>query len=474
MESTPNPPDPIIIVDDDESVLFAIDTTLRMNGWDNIIACGDSRKVEGIIKEQAIETMLLDLTMPYISGEELLPLVKEQTDAPVVIVTGVVDINTAVRCIKAGAFDYVVKPVDEDQLVAAVQRALAFQSLKKENLALKRHLLADLSNDLDNPEAFKEILTSNKKMLLIFQYIESIAGTSEPVLITGETGVGKELVARAVHRLSGLEGCFVAVNAAGLDDNVFSDTLFGHAKGAFTSADRERAGLIERARKGSLFLDEIGDLSPASQVKLLRLLQEREYLPLGMDQPRHTDARMIAATNQNLDALTESGCFRKDLNYRLRTHRIHIPPLCERMDDIELLTDYFLEEAAASLNCNRPTPPKELYKLLRTYSFPGNIRELKAMVFDAVSRHKQGILSLDVFKTHIFQEHLGDESQDMEANGSGDRIIFPQKLPTIKQATQLLVEEALQRADGNQTIAAKMLGVSQQALSKRLKSQGSK
>jgi DNA-binding NtrC family response regulator len=468
MNSTPNPPHPILVVDDDESVLLAIDTTLRMNGWDHVITCGDSRLVMDLLKGQPIEMMLLDLTMPHVSGEELLFLVKAQIDVPVVIVTGVVDVSTAVRCIKAGAFDYVVKPVDEDQLVTVIERALSFQSLKKENLALKRHILSDLTDELDTPEAFEDIITANKKMLLIFQYVESIAGTAQPVLITGETGVGKELVARAVHHLSGVQGQFVAINAAGLDDNVFSDTLFGHVRGAFTSANLDRPGLIERARKGSLFLDEIGDLSPTSQVKLLRLLQEREYFSLGADQPRHSDARIIAATNHNLDALTQSGQFRKDLNYRLRTHRIHIPPLCERLDDIELLTDYFLEEAAAALNCNTPTPPKELYKLLRTYSFPGNIRELKAMVFDAVSRHKAGILSLDVFKTHIFQDYLNESGAGSD-HTSGSAIQFPQKMPTIKQATQILIDEALQRADGNQTIAAKMLGISQQALSKRLK-----
>jgi DNA-binding NtrC family response regulator len=185
-------------------------------------------------------------------------------------------VDTAVHCMKVGAFDYVVKPVEEGRLLSAVSRALDFRELKRENLALKQRILKE---DLENPEAFKEIITKDKKMFSIFQYIESIAGSSQPVLIQGETGVGKELIARAVHRLSRPQGSFVAVNVAGLDDNVFSDTLFGHVKGAFTGAERDRSGLIEKASSGTLFLDEIGDLSSSSQVKLLRLLQEREYFP---------------------------------------------------------------------------------------------------------------------------------------------------------------------------------------------------
>jgi transcriptional regulator with PAS, ATPase and Fis domain len=309
-------------------------------------------------------------------------------------------------------------------------------------------------------------------MLLIFQYIESISQTSQPVLIRGETGVGKELIARTLHSLSGLPGNFVAVNAAGLDDNVFSDTLFGHVKGAYTGANRTRSGLIEQAAGGTLFLDEIGDLNHASQVKLLRLLQEGEYFPLGRDRPRKSDARIVAATNRNLTRLLETGEFRKDLNYRLRTHRIYIPPLRERLDDIPLLVEHFLEEAARILKKNSPTPPPELFTLLKNYIFPGNIRELQSMIIDAVSRHKSGILSLQAFRSHI---ERSQPDQTVATNpapdtaGQSPSIVFPGPvLPTIKQATELLVREAMQRANGNQSIAAGMLGISQQALSKRL------
>jgi DNA-binding NtrC family response regulator len=473
---TLHPRRPIMIVDDEEPILLAIDTTLRMAGISNVISCKDSRSVLGLLSERKIEVMLLDLNMPHVHGKRLLDAVnRDYPDIPVIIVTGEVDVETAVRCIKAGAFDYVVKPVEEERLLTAVNRAISFQELKRENLALKQHILAD---SLEKPEAFGEIVTNNKKMLLIFQYIESISQTSQPVLIRGETGVGKELIARTLHNLSGLPGNFVAVNAAGLDDNVFSDTLFGHVKGAYTGADRARNGLIEQAATGTLFLDEIGDLNHASQVKLLRLLQEGEYFPLGRDQPRKSDARIVAATNRNLSRLLETGEFRKDLNYRLRTHRIYIPPLRERLDDIPLLVAHFLEEAAQTLGRKKPTPSPELVTLLKTYSYPGNIRELQSMIIDAVSRHKSGVLSLQAFRSHIGRSQLdntGRAELPPDAFEHSPAIVFSgSELPTIKQATDLLVREALKRANGNQSIAAGMLGVSQQALSKRLKKEREK
>ena len=331
----------------------------------------------------------------------------------------------------------------------------------------------EIEDRIKKPEAFAEIITNSKEMLSIFIYIESIAQSSQPVLITGETGVGKELIARSIHSLSGLKGRFITVNVAGLDDNLFSDALFGHIKGAFTGADKVRRGLVEKASGGTLFLDEIGDLSPASQVKLLRLLQEGEYLPLGQDEPKKTDVRIVAATNQDLWELQEAGKFRKDLNFRLRIHQIHVLPLRERKDDIPLLVDHFLDEVTRTLKKKKPTLPKELFKLLGTYSFPGNVRELQAMVFDAVSRHKARILSLKVFKSHIAREKkYRIVSTEVELKETA-LLTFSNNLPTIKQATQLLVDEAMKRAEGNQSIAAGMLGVSHQALSKRLKSKNS-
>ena len=463
-----NPPKPIMIVDDEASILLAIDTTLQMAGLNNTVTCQDSRRVMDLLADNPIEAMLLDLNMPNVDGHRLLDDVRrEYPDVPVIIVTGAVDVESAVRCIKAGAFDYIVKPVEADRLITAVNLAVSFQELKRENQSLRRHMLRD---DLEQPEAFRRIITGNDKMLTLFQYVESIATTSQPVLIRGETGVGKELIARTIHRLSGLKGDFVAVNAAGLDDTVFSDTLFGHVKGAFTGADTPRGGLIEQADGGTLFLDEIGDLTQASQVKLLRLLQEGEYFPLGADAPRSANARIIAATNQHLSMLLDEGRFRKDLNYRLQTHRIYIPPLRNRLDDIPQLLDHFLADAAYRLNKPAPSVPRGLVPMLASYSYPGNVRELKSIIFDAVSRHRSGVLSLESFKSHISREQSVGGSLPVSPETHTDLpITFSHKLPTIKQATQLLVEEAMRRSHGNQSRAAKILDISQQALSKRLK-----
>jgi len=316
---------------------------------------------------------------------------------------------------------------------------------------------------------FTSIITADKEMLAIFQYVVSIAKTSEPVLITGETGVGKELIAKAIHQHSGLKGRLVPVNTAGLDDTMFSDTLFGHRKGAYTGADKSRPGLIERAEGGTLFLDEVGDLTPASQVKLLRLLQEGEYMPLGQDTIKNANVRIITVTNQDLWILQKTGRFRKDLNFRLRTHHIHIPPLRDRQGDLPLLVDHFLEKAASALGKKKPTPPRELIPLLLTYSFPGNIRELQAMIFDAVSRHTDKVLSLNSVKRHIHEGRKHMPSTDHMDEEEPSSLRFPKELPTIKEATRLLVAEAMRRGGGNQSIAAKMLGITQQALSKRLK-----
>lgn len=325
-----------------------------------------------------------------------------------------------------------------------------------------------------NIKSFSRIITADPEMLSVFHDVESVAQSLQPVLITGETGVGKELVARCIHEVSGLKGNMVIVNVAGLDDNMFSDTLFGHAKGAFTGADQVRNGLVEQAAGGTLFLDEIGDLSPASQVKLLRLLQEGEYLPLGADEPRYTDAYILAATNEDLWGLQRAGRFRKDLNFRLRTHHIHIPPLRERPDDIPLLVDHFLEEAAQVLKKKKPRYPEELHTLLKTYSFPGNIRELRAMIFDAMSRHKSRTLSLKVFNAHIARGREDATVAEKPEADESSPFAFFREIPTIRQATQMLIAEAMKRADGNQSVAARMLGISQPALSKRLKAENDK
>lgn len=458
---------PVLLVDDEIQALNSFEMTLRSANITNLIRCDDSRQVMSLLSEQLIDAMLLDLKMPNLSGEELLPQIKSEfPEIPVIIITGTNDVETAVKCMRGGAFDYLVKPVENSRMIGVVKHALEMRVLQRENQLLKSHVLSD---SLSSPEAFADFVTVSVAMRSIFQYLEAISESPRPVLITGETGVGKELIAQAVHRLSKRRGAFTPVNVAGLDDNIFADTLFGHKKGAFTGAHESRQGLIEQSSGGTLFLDEIGDLSQASQIKLLRLLQDGEFSPLGSDVAKRSDARIVIATNQDLDALQSTGAFRKDLYFRLCAHHVHIPPLRDRLEDLPILIDYFLGKAAQTLGKKRPTPPPELVSLLAVYDFPGNVRELEALIFDAVSRHKSGKLSLDAFKTYIVQKNVrlenGTKKLENETQFWQD---LSGKMPTLKQAEQLLIDEAMRRSQGNQSIAALSLGISRQALNKRL------
>ena len=473
MSRTIYPQLPVMLVDDEAQALTSFEVTLRSAGVNHIMTCGDSREVMSVLARQEIEIMLLDLWMPHVSGEDLLrQITADYPDVPVVIVTGADDVETAVKCMRQGALDYIVKPVEKSRLVSSVKRGIELRELHRENQLLKARILSDR---LSRPEAFADIVTLSPAMRSIFQYAEAVAPSPRPVLVTGETGVGKELVARALHVLSGRKGAFVPVNVAGLDDHVFADTLFGHKKGAFTGAMEGRPGLLEQAASGTLFLDEIGDLSAVSQVKLLRLLQDGEYLPLGSDVARRSDARILVATNQDLEAARNSGRFRKDLYYRLCGHHIHIPPLRDRPEDLAVLLDHFLGKAAESLGRKKPTPPDELTKLLAVYHFPGNVRELESMVYNAVSLHGSGKLSMEAFKAEIFKKQPDlAGAVEPKPDEAASQLVFPEQLPTLRQIEQLLVDEALRRSGGNQSIAASMLGITRQALNKRLhKAEGS-
>ena len=456
------PNTPVLLVDDEKPWLRSLSLSLeRLGGISNIIQCNDSRLAMGILAEQPISVVLLDLTMPHMSGETLLgQIVENYPGLPVIILTGVNQVEISVRCIKSGAYDYFVKTVEEERLIGAVERAIQLNEIRDENRELRRHFL---NGKLKKPHVFASIITCSPKMKAIFHYLEAVADSYQPILITGESGVGKELIARAVHQLSQPDGPWVAVNVAGLDDNTFSDTLFGHVKGAFTGADQARGGMIEQATHGTLFLDEIGDLSLPSQIKLLRFLQEGEYFPLGSDRVKKIKTRIVLATNQDLLALQNEGKFRKDLYYRLSTHQVAIPPLRERKEDIPLLLTSLLEKAAETLNKKVPTPPPELAKLLSSYHFPGNIRELEAMIHNAVSTHQSRKLSMESFKKAIANQNPAIYAPDPAAP-----VTFHEQLPTIGEVVNLLIDEAMQRASGNQSIAANLLGISRPALNKRL------
>jgi DNA-binding NtrC family response regulator len=453
---------PVLLVDDEPTVLSSMAKILKSAGIDNLHTCSDPREVLPYLQRQEVEVVLLDIAMPHITGDVLLKKIHElYPHIPVIIVTASEEIDMAVECMKEGAFDYMVKAVEPNRLVSGIQRAIEMRRLARRYNSLREGMLAE---KLGHPEHFRSIVTRNPRVQAIFRFIESIAPTSETVLVTGETGTGKELFAEAIHAASGRRGSLVKVNSAGLDDNVFADTLFGHSKGAYTGADSDRKGLIQQANTGTLLLDEIGDLSGASQIKLLRLLESREYYPLGSDLPRSTTARFVIATHRLLPELVAAEQFRRDLYYRLQTYEIRIPPLRERKDDLPLLVDLFHSQACEHLGKKKLAVPPELLTLLETYDFPGNIRELRSMVFNAVSRQKEKMLSLQPFR-----EAMGYGGEEIRLDVAEEGLSFPEKLPTLKTVTERLIEEALSRAKGNQAIAAGLLGITPQALSKRLK-----
>jgi len=457
---------PILLVDDDEALLRSAVTGLRYRNIRNVHTCADPLLVMDLLREKPFDLVFLDMWMPGMDGESLLAAIREEFPSiTVIMVTANNDVDSAVRCIKLGAMNYLIKPVEPTQMVAYIRQALTLQTLQKENLNLR----ARVPENRDKlSKHFAPIITEDDSMFLLFQYIEAVAPTDHTVLITGESGVGKEMVARSIHDVSEAKGAFVAVNVAGLDDSTLYSALFGHLKGAFTGAERDRAGYIEKAKGGTLFLDEIGDLSLDSQIKLLRLLQEREYYPLGSDTLRRVECRFLVATHRDL---ADPEHFRKDLFYRLRTHNIRIPPLRERKGDIPRLTESFVKEYCEKQNVNPPRIPVELYPLLATYSFPGNVRELRNIILDTLVQVRGGNLSLEPVRSYLRErtEEVARFKGDVQPGQVTFDLSEVDPLPDLKQIQEMLIAEALRRSEGNQSLAAQMLGVTRQALNKRVR-----
>ncbi len=458
---------PVLIVDDEEEMLGSEALALQINGIEPVLTCSDPREAMGIIARHPGCVAVLDVTMPHLDGLELLKRIGEAyPEVTVVMMTGLNDVDTAVKCVKLGAFDYMLKPIDQQRFLATVRKALDHRAGRNESARLARGLLEDT---VARPESFEAVVTTERRILNIFKYIEAVAPTGLPILLTGETGVGKELFAGAVHKASGRKGEFVCVNSAGIDDTMFSDALFGHAAGAYTGAHKERRGLIDKAKDGTLFLDEIGDMKPESQVKLLRLLQEGTFYRLGHDAEERTNARIVAATNRSLQELQADPRFRKDLFYRLKAHHVHIPPLRERMGDVPVLTQWFLARCAEEQGKPKPTAPPELAVILGNYAFPGNVRELRGMVYDAVSRHQGGVLSCASFKEAIAGKDGAETARAARPPEAASGIAFPFPLPNAHEAELALIREALTRTGGNKTLAAEMIGMARQTFRTKLK-----
>jgi len=457
----------VLLVGDNSSMLEQTRLLLQNAGISPVLALADSRATLPFLEQHVVSVLILEMTPASERSELLDRICREYPNIQVIVVTASGDVQHAVNCMKSGAVDYMIRPVEPSRMIKAVEKAINFYCSQQEVTSLKEYLLNDR---LEHAEVFDEIKTTCRKMRSIFQYTEVVACSPQAVLITGETGVGKELFAHAIHRISKVRGQFVSINVAGLDDAMFSDTLFGHKKGAFTGADQYRDGLISKASMGTLFLDEIGDLNELSQVKLLRLLQEREYYPVGADQVKTCSARIVLATNVNLQERIKEGRFRRDLYYRLCTHQIQIPALRERREDIPLLLTAFIEESARHFGRSVSDVSPELLRALEEYEFPGNVRELQARVSDAIARHEEGMLSLEDFPgiPAAASNHFPLCSAALTADSAGIYSIFG-RLPTFREIEDYLILEALKLSDGNYAVAASLLGVTRQTISKRLK-----
>ena len=455
----------VVLVDDERSELEAYSFLLESMGVEKITTIEDSRCVMDTIESIPSPIVFLDLNMPKVSGLEVLQEIKaKRPQVPVIICTANSEIESAVECLKLGAHDYLVKPINLNSFGSALRTALEIDSLRNEVLLLKGISFAESASA---HSAFDHIITRNGLMREIFSYIEAIAASGQPVLILGETGTGKELLARAVHHVSGLFGEFVAVDVSGLDDALFSDTLFGHEKGAYTGAGGVRSGLIERAQDGTIFLDEIGDLHEVSQMKLLRLLQEGIYYPLGSDTPKQCKARIVTATNKSLEMLSaRESNFRRDLYYRLSTHLIKVPPLRERKEDIAPLIEQLIAEAAINMNKTPPRISKYSLQLLENYDFPGNIRELKTYLCDAVARSSSELIGDRVIEERL-SIHLSTNIVEKNEGKSLESVFG--KIPTLEALVEFAIDQAMDYTGCNQSQAARLLGISKQALNKRLK-----
>jgi DNA-binding NtrC family response regulator len=380
----------ILIVDDDWDFLELMKARLTGAGFQQVRIEDDPLKAAAVIQTgELFDIALIDMTMPEMSGLELLDLVKNNSPrTECIMVTAVNDVRVAVRCLRKGAYDYLVKPISEEDLVFSLRRTLEKKRLL-EILDLEKSKAMPV---LSNPDAFQAILTRSSGMMRLLKEAELHAGSDVPILITGESGTGKELLARAIHSVSPRARYpFMPVNMAAVSATLFEAEFFGHTRGAFTGAEKERLGYLKHANHGTLFLDEIGNLPQEMQGKLLRVLQDGEYTPVGSSLSQKVDVRIVAATNEDLEELISKRMFRKDLYYRIRGGWLHLPPLRERPEDIPLLVDRFLDESCPpTLRCRIA---EEAFGLLRHYPYPGNIRELRSVIQSAVNLAQGGAIT---------------------------------------------------------------------------------
>ncbi len=446
----------VLVIDDDETLRKVVEYNLHEDGY-HVISAGDGRTGLQRFQESTVDLVLTDVRMPEMDGMEVLTRIKAmQPDLPVIVLTAHGTIDAAVEAMRVGAFDYLTKPFSHDQLRASVNKALEFEALRSEN----RHLRQIVSERF----SFASMIAGSRSMRAVTDTASRVASSDTTVLLEGESGTGKELLAKAIHVNSPRSrGPFVTVNCAAIPENLLESELFGHRRGAFTGAVADKQGKFESANRGTIFLDEVGELPLLLQVKILRVLQEREVDKVGETRPIKVDVRVIAATNRNLEKMTADETFREDLYYRLAVVSIRVPPLRERSDDIPLLVDHFLSKHAERLGRPRPAVDKAVYTAFNLYSWPGNIRELENVVERALVLDREGTIDLD---------DLPERLRASEQRIGNLKIELPDEGISLEDVERELLLAALQKNNWNQTRAAAFLNISRSTLLYRMQKFG--
>ncbi len=440
-------------MDDEVDALDLMEELFLKHGYETYTARNGVEALE-IIQEREPDIVISDMVMPGMDGIKLLDEVKKKyPDIAVIMITAHGTIETAVEAMKKGAKDYILKPLRLDEILSKIETISQLKSLIKENQYLREKLSQKYN--------FNNIIGKNRKMLELFDLIRDIAKTNSTVLIRGESGVGKELIANAIHYNSDrVKKPFVKVNCAVLAENLLESELFGHVKGAFTGAIRDKMGRFELANGGTIFLDEIGDISPNMQLKLLRVLQEGEFERVGGTETIKVDVRIIAATNRNLEEMMKNGKFRHDLYYRLNVIPLEVPPLRERKDDIPLLITHFLTKFNQQFNKNIEIIEDDALQALQNYSWPGNIRELENLIERAVVLNKTGRLTLKDFPPYIVQQESQFEIE-LDPNRSLTEI--------VDMYEKQIILKALRENNFNKLRTAEKLGIHRSTFMSKLK-----
>jgi len=448
---TAEAPARVLVVDDERSMRELLSIVLRRDGYDVLIAADGAAGLE-LLKHERVDVLITDIRMPQMNGVDLLREAKRMSpDIVSIVMTAFATTATAVEALRLGAADYVTKSKDTAaELRVRVNRELERKRLQQENVLLKRAMRTS--------HQFSNIIGTSSAMVALFQLIETIAPTSSTVLITGESGTGKELIARAIHVNSPRrERPFVAVNCGALSETLLDSELFGHMRGSFTGADSNKKGLIEVAEKGTIFLDEIGEMSPVVQVKLLRVLQERKFRRLGGTEEIDADIRILAATNRDLSKMITESAFREDLFYRINVIPVRVPPLRERREDIPLLAEHFVARFAEQMRKPISGISGAAISLLGQYSWPGNIRELENAMERAVALEQTPTVLPDSLPEHL-SERVADTLPAAPADGFPDAGFDLER--HVQDIEREYIAEALRRAGGVKVKAAELLGMS--------------